>query len=146
MLEQIRCLPFRPPNFLLKNGLCCQSHRCQVNARVGYLVGIMVFDRNSGIVFHFFLIIWSSDTYFHAFKGSVRPSVRPSEGLSACALYLWSHLLLHLMTCGWLVQNDSIAESSYRKILKYINAELCNRLLSLHVCAFETSVFKSFTV
>ena len=50
----------------------------------------MIFDRKSGIVIiSTFFNIWLSDPCLHAFKGSVRPSVRPSEGLSACALYLW---------------------------------------------------------
>jgi len=46
----------------------------------------MIFDKKSGIVVQFFLIIWLSDPCLHAFKGSVRPS----EGLSARTLYLWT--------------------------------------------------------
>jgi len=46
----------------------------------------MIFDRKSDSTF---LINWLSDPFLHAFKGSVRPSVRPIEGLSARALYLW---------------------------------------------------------
>ena len=60
-----------------------------------------IIDRKSGIEFQLFLIIWLSDPCLHALKGSVRPSVRPSEGLSACALYLWSTVVYQDASHWW---------------------------------------------